>query len=155
MLTFLPRPGEALSKLVAALKPGGWLLIEEPDYVSAIPDPSMASGAKAASKKAWDAMLSQIRSEGYDIEFGRHLYHDVVLTGLRDIRAEGFVNMQLGGTPSARFWKITFEQLQERIIKAGLLRLEECQDYRALLESPAYRWLNLTFMSVWGRRIAA
>src|SRR5258706_847321 len=52
VLTFLPRPGEALSKLVAALKPGGWLLIEEPDYVSAIPDPSMASGAKAASKKA-------------------------------------------------------------------------------------------------------
>jgi trans-aconitate methyltransferase len=40
VLAFLPQPAETLAKLVAALKPGGWLLIEEPDYVSTIPDPS-------------------------------------------------------------------------------------------------------------------
>jgi 2-polyprenyl-3-methyl-5-hydroxy-6-metoxy-1,4-benzoquinol methylase len=31
VLTFLPRPAEAIAKMAAALKPGGWLLLEEPD----------------------------------------------------------------------------------------------------------------------------
>src|SRR5262245_14216312 len=34
LLTFLPEPAHAIRKMVAALKPGGTLLIEEGDYVS-------------------------------------------------------------------------------------------------------------------------
>jgi trans-aconitate methyltransferase len=68
VLTFLPRSAEVLSKLVASLKPGGWLLTEEPEYVSGIPDPSMDRKAQRFSEKAWEAMLSQIRSEGYDTD---------------------------------------------------------------------------------------
>jgi hypothetical protein len=59
--------------MVAALKPGGWLLLEEPDYVSAIPDPSMAPWAAALSQKVSEALASFGRS-GYDRELGRHLY---------------------------------------------------------------------------------
>ncbi len=155
VLTFLPQPAETITKIAAALKLGGWLLIEEPDYVSAIPDPSMAPAAAALSKKGWDALLGQLQSRGYDTGFGRHLYHDVAMNGLGDLQAEGFVAMQLGGTPSARFWKITFEQVQDHVLEAGLLTLSELEDYRALLDSSDYRWLAPTMMSVWGRRITA
>ncbi len=152
VLTFLPTPAYAVSRLVAALKPGGWLLIEEPDYVSGIPDPSMENGAREFSQRAWDAMLSQLRALGYDTEFGRHLFHDAARAGLSNIQAEGFAGMQIGGTSSARFWKVTFEQLQEQIRKADLLSSTECEDYRTLLESPEYRWVNPIMMSVWGSR---
>jgi SAM-dependent methyltransferase len=154
VLTFLPQPAETIAKMTAALKPGGWLLIEEPDYISAIPDPSMESAATALSQKGWDALLSHLRSKGYDTGFGRHLYHDVAIHGLVDLQAEGFFAMQLGGTPSARFWKITFEQVQDRILDAGLLSAKESEDYRTLLDSPEYRWLAPTTISVWGRRSA-
>ena len=155
LLTFLSQPAQAIRKMVAALKPGGWLLIEEPDYVSAIPDPSMAPWATALSRKGWDALLSYLRARGYDTELGRHLYHDVSTSGLVDVRAEGFVAMQLGGTPTARFWRVTLEQVQDHVLAAGLLTPAELEAYRTLVESPEYRWLSVTLMSVWGRRASA
>jgi SAM-dependent methyltransferase len=155
VLTFLPQPAETITKLAASLKPGGWLLLEEPDYVSAIPDPSMAPAATALSKKGWGALLSHLRSQGYDTGFGRHLYHDVAINGLGDLHAEGFVAMQLGGTPSARFWKITFEQIQNQVLESGHLTSAEVEEYLNLLQSPEYRWLAPMFMSVWGRRITS
>jgi hypothetical protein len=77
------------------------------------------------------------------------------MNGLGDLQAEGFVPMQIGGTPFAKFWKITLEQVQDHVLEAGLLTLAELEDYRSLLASPEYRWLAPTMMSVWGRRIAA
>jgi ubiquinone/menaquinone biosynthesis C-methylase UbiE len=154
VLTFLPRPAETITKIATALKPGGWLLIEEPDCVSAIPDPSMAPAAATLSN-GWDAVLSHLHSQGYDSEFGRHLYHDVAVSGLADPQAEGFVAMALGGTPFAKFWKITLEQVQDHVLKAGLLTVAELEDYRSLLASREYRWMAPMLMSVWGRRIAA
>ena len=153
VLAFLPQPSKTITKMVAALKPGGWLLVEEPDYVSAIPDPSMAPADISLSKKVWDALLNHVRSLGYDTEFGRHLYHDMSINGLGDLQAEGFVAMQLGGTPSARFWKITLEQVQDQMLERGLLTSAELEDYRSLLESPKYRWFAPMTMSVWGRRV--
>jgi SAM-dependent methyltransferase len=155
VLTFLPQPAKTIAKMAAALKPGGWLLIEGTDHFSAIPDPSMAPAALALSMKGWNAMWGHLQSRGYDRGFGRHLYHDVAVNGLGDLQAEGFVAMQLGGTPSARFFKFTLEQVQDAVLEAGLLTLAELEDYRALLESPEYRWLAPTMMSVWGRRITA
>jgi hypothetical protein len=140
--------------MAGALKPGGWLLLEEPDYVSAMHDPTMAPAAAALSRKGWDALLRQLQTRGYDIGFGRHLYHDLAINGLGELQAEGFVGMQLGGTPSARFWKITFEQLQDQVLEAALLTEAESNDYRTLLESADYRWLQPVMMSAWGRRIA-
>ncbi len=152
LLWFLPDPKTVIRKMVSALKPGGWLLVEEPDYISATPDPSMTPLAAALSKKGWDALLRHFRSRGYDTAMGRSLYHHVLASGLADIEAEGFVSMQLGGTPTARFWRVTFEQVQSDLLAAGLLTETEATDYRELLESENHRWLSITVMSVSGRR---
>jgi hypothetical protein len=103
VLLFLPQPAETVKKMAAALKPGGWLLLEESDYVSPIPDPSMTQAATALSIKGQHAMLSLSQSHGIHRELGRHLYHDVSITGLVDIQAEGFVAMQLGDDWQALF----------------------------------------------------
>jgi SAM-dependent methyltransferase len=155
LLAFLPRPDQVIRTLVAALKPGGWLLLEESDHDSANPDPSMAPWATALSQKGWEALLSFARSRGYDTALGRRLYHDVCTAGLVDVRAEGHVFMQIGGTPATRFWRVTLEQQQDHLLAAGLLAPAELEEYRTLLESPEYRWLSGIGMSVWGRRPSA
>jgi SAM-dependent methyltransferase len=152
LLAFLPRPDQVIRTLVAALKPGGWLLLEESDYGSAGPDPSMAPGAAALAQKGWEALLSFARSRGYDTALGRRLYHDVCTAGLVDVQAEGHVSMDIGGTPAVRFWRVTLEQQQDHLLAAGLLTPTELADYRTLLESPEYRWLSPIAMAVWGRR---
>ncbi len=73
LLSFLPDPRRAIGKLVSATRPGGWLLIEQPDYVSAVPDPSMSEGAQELSRKGWAALLGHLQSHGYDTELGRRL----------------------------------------------------------------------------------
>jgi 2-polyprenyl-3-methyl-5-hydroxy-6-metoxy-1,4-benzoquinol methylase len=151
VLPFLPQPAETISKMAAALKPGGWLLLEAGDNASAMPDPFMTPAAIMLSKKGLDAVLRHV---GYDKQYGRHLYHDASVNGIGDLQAEGFVTMQIGGTPSARFLKITLEQVQDQILEAGLLTAAELEDYRSLLESPEFRWFTPIMMSVWGRRIA-
>jgi ubiquinone/menaquinone biosynthesis C-methylase UbiE len=155
VLAFLPQPAQTISKIVAALRPEGWLLVESADVVSAIPDPSMAPAAVALSKKGWNAVLRHLQSQGCDTGYGRRLYHDVAMNGLGDLQVEGFVPMQIGGTPFARFWQITLEQVQDHVLRAGSLTVAELEDYRSLLASPEYRWMAPTMMSVWGRRITA
>jgi hypothetical protein len=115
----------------------------------------MLSSAIALSKKGWNALLRVLQSSGYDTAYGRHLYHDVAVTGMNELQAEGFVAMQFGGDPLARFWKITFEQLQDQVLEAGLLTPAESEDYRTLLDSTEYRWMNPIFMSVWGRHVVS
>ena len=138
--------------MLAAVKPGGWLMLEEPDYICAAPDSSMTATATALSQKGWAALFAQLKARGYDTEFGRHLYHDLSVHQLDELQAEGFVAMQVGGQPSARVWRLTFEQMMEQVIEAGLLTARESDDYRALLESPGYRWLEPMMMTAWGRR---
>ncbi|MBV9288759.1 MAG: class I SAM-dependent methyltransferase [Hyphomicrobiales bacterium] len=152
VLMFLPKPAETIAKMTAALRPGGWLLLEE--GLAAIPDPSMTPAAMALSTKGQQAMLSLAKSRGVDVEFGRRLYHELSANGLSDLQAEGLAPMRIGGTPSARFWKITVEQVQDQILEARLLTQAELEDYRCLLDSPEYRWFAPIMMSVWGRRIA-
>jgi hypothetical protein len=109
-----------------------------------------ASGCRGAAAGR-DAIVSHC---GWDSEYGRRLYHDVSINGIGELQAEGFVAMQIGGTPSAKFWKITLEQVQGEILEAGLLTLAELEDYRSLLESPEFRWFTPVMMSVRRRRIA-
>lgn len=152
LLTFLPNPQHALAKMVAAVKPGGWVLIEEPDYASAVPDSSMSPWAIEVSTKAWNALLCALRARGYHTEFGRHLYWDLHSAGLVDVHVDGFVTMQLGGTPSARFWRLTLDQLEQDVLSAGMITAKELEEYRALLESSDYRWVWPAIISARGRR---
>jgi SAM-dependent methyltransferase len=154
VLAFLPQPAETITKMVAALKPEGWLLVESADFVSAIPDPSMSPAAVALLKKGWDAVLWHLQTQGYDTAFGRCLYHDVAVNGLGDLHPEGYVAMQVRGAPFARFWEITLEQVRDHLLEAGRLTPAELEDYRFLLGRPEYRRLAPTMMSVWGQRIA-
>jgi hypothetical protein len=68
----------------------------------------------ALSKKAHSALHTLVRSLGYDAAFGRRLYYEVSRNDISDIQAEGSVSMRIGGTPSASFFKVTSEQLQDR-----------------------------------------
>lgn len=38
----------------------------------------------------------------------------IAINRLGDVEAEAFAAMRLGGAPSARFWKITFEQIEHQ-----------------------------------------
>jgi SAM-dependent methyltransferase len=151
VLSHLAKRDVALQRMVSALKPGGWLLVEEMDFVSWVADPR----ARAANvyAKGWAAAHDIFRAGGADFHYGRRLYRDVCSAGLGEVDAEGRVPVMYAGTPAARFWRLTFEQLHERIVGSGLLTNEEMDEFLAAHDDEDFVWMGNIIMAVWGRKI--
>ena len=76
---------EALANMVAAARPGGWLVIEDYDMVSAIDVPESEVGTRVQA--AVLGFMSEVG--GFDPDYGRQLIHALRGAGLEDVSAEG------------------------------------------------------------------
>jgi SAM-dependent methyltransferase len=150
VLIHLVERDRALRSMVAALKPGGWLLIEESDMVSCLPDPRMPHADLYS--RAIAAFNEVIQSGGGDVNYGRRLYADVCAAGLIDVDGVGRVEMFRAGTPLARFWQLTLAQLRVRIVGTGLLTEEDMDRVLSLLDDAGFYAMSHTVMKVSGRR---
>jgi SAM-dependent methyltransferase len=122
VLSWLPEPVDALARLVPALAPGGWLVLEELDFVSAVPDPAMQDDAAAVFARVLHAhtvVLSE--NHGYDPTFGRRLHGLLTSAGLANVNAVGRVSMWRGGEPGGELWRLTFQQIRQPMLDTGLV----------------------------------
>lgn len=71
MLIHLAERDKALTRLVAALKPGGWLVAEEFDGLSLSADPTISPGEVLL--KTYQAMQQLNKDRGVDGRYGRVL----------------------------------------------------------------------------------
>ena len=64
-------------RMVVALRPGGWLVVEEPDYgetvARAVERYLRSADARAAASRLNDATIRAVRGAGGDPEFGSRL----------------------------------------------------------------------------------
>jgi SAM-dependent methyltransferase len=140
----------ALQFMVRALKPAGWLLVEEADFASWLVDPRFGDAELFAKGSA--AIRQVMTAAGSDCYYGRRLYRDVLAAGLVDVDAEGRVPTMRADTPLARFWQLSFLQLRDRIDDAGLLTVEEGERFLALHDDPDFTAMMSTVVAVWGRK---
>ena len=82
VLIHVPERERLLARLVAALRPGGVLLVEEDDV-----HPVLAT-AEGAYREAWLAMLRMTDDAGVDAEWARGLPERLGALGLADVVAE-------------------------------------------------------------------
>jgi SAM-dependent methyltransferase len=151
----LPEPDLGLERLIAALKPGGWLLAEEIDFVSAVPDPRTDAGAAALFERvvnAHNAVLAE--RHAFDPFYGRCLPGALEDAGLVDTGSEGRAWMWRGGGPGGRIWQLTIEQLREAIVELGLMDAADVDAAIALCADPRLRTMSPVVMAAWGRRPA-
>ena len=153
VLTHLAERDKALQRMVKALKPGGWLLVEEMDCLTWTPDPSGDPAAVALFRKGTSVIDQIMSAAGVDLYYGRRLFGEARTHELIDVAAEGRVLMVHGGTPNAQELRLTAEQLLSRgATSEGLLSEQERSEYLALLERPGFVWMAQMIMAVWGRR---
>ena len=151
LLVHLPAREAVLDRMVAALRPGGRLLLEEPDYVSKVPDPGNDPRANEVFARVRAAEARWMAEAGIDEEYGRHMYAALLRRGLEEVSAEGRVPVARGGTPLARFYRLTAEQSRERYLGAGLTA-EDFDAYLALHDDPDFVWTQGTIFAAWGRK---
>jgi SAM-dependent methyltransferase len=130
LLGHLPDPEKALKKMADAVRPAGWLLIEEDDlgsYLSMdVTDPSLAP-IVAALRACFDVFGKKGISD--DAYFGRRLRSLVEGLGFVDVGQEGFTRVNRGTDPMAGILAATRKVGEKNLITAGLITQEQ---WRAL-----------------------
>jgi SAM-dependent methyltransferase len=152
VLTHLPDRRHAIDSMTGALRPGGWLLVEEVDCVSAVPDPRCGEAVIALFERGQRAMDLVLAAGGADRYYGRRLYGEVCAAGLTNVDSEGRTTMMRGGSPIALLQELTTRQARERLLTIGGLSVADADGYTALFADPGFVWMGNTVMSVWGQK---
>ena len=149
VLEHLPDPDTALDRMVAALKPGGWLLVEDLEVREASPDAPdpLDRGSRTAVVMRRVAERAGIRL-GLAVSLPRR-FRD---RGLVEIGNEGRVRLCRGNSTDARLSRLNFEQLREPILATGEITPAEFDADLARLDDEDLVWRSPTLWAVWGRR---
>lgn len=153
VLAWLTEPRTALRRLVAALRPGGWLVAEELDFASAVPDPAMGPEACARFTRLVEAHNAALAEHhGFDSTYGRRVASDLEQAGLTEVGCEGRASMWRGGEAGGRIWRLTIAQLRATMIADRLMGAAELDAAMALCEEPRFSSLSPVMVAAWGRR---
>jgi ubiquinone/menaquinone biosynthesis C-methylase UbiE len=114
VLIHLPEREKVLARLVSALKPGGWLVDEEFDSVSLLPDPTVSLGEVSLTTQL--AVMRMLDDRGVERRFGRLLCGRLRAHGLEEVGAEGRVFMWRGGTSDVSLMRTNFQQLRGALL---------------------------------------
>jgi len=152
VLNSLPGWEVVLDKLVAALKPGGWLLDEEFDSESLPPDPVESPGDVLLQPHV--AMARLMTDHRFDRRFGRVLFGRLRAHGLIDAGAEGRMVMVQGGSPGASLLRANYRQLRGPLVEAGYVTERDIDNDLARLEDTEFMTPSSILWAAWGRRPA-
>jgi hypothetical protein len=138
-----------LARMAAALKPGGWLLVQEPDFHLA---PTTEPDVWA---KTWKALIEWGHANGIDWLIGRELPSMVSKLGLGQPQAKTDVQNIRGRDRGALYFQLFFAEVRDRVVGSGQLDAATLDAASALLEDPNY-WTQCWMMTaVWVRKAPA
>jgi SAM-dependent methyltransferase len=151
LLAHLPARDAVLHKMVAALRPGGWLLCEELDAITitllAPDDPT----ARRIYTKVESAVAAAMARRGHDYEYARRQPARLVAEGLVDVNGEGRSFLRRRGE-DAETARLTVEQLTDQMLEAGDVVEADVRSYLELLKARDFLGQTALMVAAWGRR---
>lgn len=133
-----------LERMVSSLAPGGWLLIEEPDFGmwAADYDPVWA-----AHPNAWHEAFPQGSAS-----HGRAMLRQIHRLGLTETGADAELDVVQPGTPLAEFYALSMAALAAPMTAAGVLTPDEAEAMAARPMQADFLGCGFAHIGVWGRR---
>lgn len=116
VLEHLSERRQILDRLVASLRPGGWILIEDYDWSC-----YGFEGDNSGFGEIADAVAGFMENAGFERDYGRRLVSDLAAAGLTEIRGEGRARLIDSTSPGFDFFRLSFESLRSAVVKAGLV----------------------------------
>lgn len=146
LLDLLPDREAVVEKLTVALRPGGWLLVEEPDLF-----PSMTESS-GAYHRLTTAITALLQSAGIDHQWARTLPTVLTAAGLIGVNAEADVDICRGGSPMAECRQLGLAQLRENLLRTGTITGTEFDEGVAHLSDPRHWVMDLALVAAWGQK---
>ncbi len=151
VLVHVPEREAAMASMIAALRPGGWLLLEEADPgLQPLVCPDEYSDDQRLANELKQGFRALMSARGVDLAFGRTLPRRLRDAGLVDVGADACFPM--GGKVCDELERATVEQIRDQLVRAGLATHEQIDRH---LDNVVAGRLDLTtspMVSAWARK---
>jgi SAM-dependent methyltransferase len=135
----------AIRNLVASLRPGGAVLLIEPDFLP-------VSIAEPPEVRAfWDGWLAWSRERGIDYQIGRTLAPRLAALGLKQISGTAETAIYNGGSPWADYWTQTITELRDDLIRSNRLNNALVDEFLGYCADPNWWTQTIAFTAIHGR----
>ena len=151
VLLHVPQRDRAIEVLVGALRPGGWLLLEEADPgLQPLVCPDESGPAEQLANRLKDGFRRLMAGRQADMAFGRTLPGRLRAAGLESVGADGYFPI---ASPACTALEIaTVEQIRGRLVAEGLATEEEIERHLANVRTGRMDLATSPLVSAWGRR---
>jgi SAM-dependent methyltransferase len=154
LLEHVPERKAALDHMLAAIKPGGWLLIEEFDHVNWLPGRRSDLQVQEVWAKFLDAYQKTMEARGADLEIGRFLCEMLDNRGLISVAAEGRAVLARGGSVGGQLFHLNFSQARAALVATGAINDDEMAALLSLFQDQSFTFVLPLLIAVWGLRPA-
>ncbi len=137
----------ALRRMAAALKPSGWIVIEDFE----IP-PLQNTSAHEVYPEVIRVMREVIQATVPDFRFGRSLGARLRELGFGEVNMEGRLFVWRSNSPGASFIRLNCEQLRPAILATGQLTEAEFEADLERLDDPTFDFASPILWTAWGRK---
>ncbi len=128
VLIHIPDFQVALSRMLDLLKPGGWIVIEEPDFSAAraiVGEERVFQSINRVNQ----AILQMFANRNMDYALGVKLPATFQKLGLQQLSVENDAHLSNGGSGLATVMKMSTVQLAEKYIATGEATQEDIEQY--------------------------
>jgi SAM-dependent methyltransferase len=140
-------PDLVVRRMVAALRIGGWLLVEEPDNSSIRAVDDKHPQAEFFNRKIQEIYERMSDASAANAYFGPRIRGLLEEAGLTDVGNEGAVRIAQGGELDARVRCMSLQAFMER----GLLSQTECVELQKVCTDPSFSYITTTAFAAWGK----
>lgn len=135
----------AVANLVASARPGGSILLIEPDFLP-------VSIAEPPEIRAfWQGWLAWSREQGIDYFIGRRLPRMLSEMGVSDVEGTAEAALYPGDSPWADYWRQTITALRPSLLSSGKLDNRSIGAFLARCQDPSWWTQTIAFTAVHGR----
>jgi SAM-dependent methyltransferase len=136
--------GAALKHLVAGVRPGGAILLVEPDFLP------VSIAEPPAVRTFWEGWLAWSRGRGIDYTIGRRLPAELTALKLERIEATAETALYRGGSPWARYWEQTIAELRGSLVESGAVSERSIEAFLERCADPSWWTQTIAFTAVRG-----
>jgi SAM-dependent methyltransferase len=129
----------AIKNLVASTRPGGAVLLIEPDFLPV----SVAEPPEV--RTFWDGWIAWSAERGIDYYVGRSLAPRLAALGLMEISGAAETAVYNGASPWAKYWTLTVTELRDDLMRSGKLNAALVDKFLCYCADPTWWTETIAF----------
>lgn len=151
VLVHLKDRAAAMRTMIDALRPGGWLVIEDGDpALQPLACPDERGPAEALANRLRAQMRALMAERGADFAYGRTLPRLLRESDLEDVRAEAY--FPIASPACAVLESATLHHVRDQLLAAGLATPEEIETHLTNLARGDLDLMLAPMITAWGRK---